>query len=796
MALTGRHAGPAPQLFSDQTTPPAGVIGSTAAARRVKVLLPLPFPGPFDYLAPQDLDPQPGDVVLVPLNRREVTGVVWDAAGEDDGASPSAEAAPAARLKPLIAVLDTPPLRAPLRRLIDWIAAYTLSPPGEVMAMALRVATAGPAAAPTGWVLADPDATPPPLARGGWGEGSVLAARTPPPNPLPQGEGESHPPPVHRLTDARRRVLAALADGAPRGTAELARAAGVGSAVVRGLAAAGLLVAAPLPDAPAFVRPDPDHPGPTLSPAQAEGAGALRAAVAARAFGVTLLDGVTGSGKTEVYLEAVAEALRAGRQALVLLPEIALSSQWLERFERRFGVAPAVWHSDLSPRLRRITWREVAAGRAPVVVGARSALFLPFPDLGLIVVDEEHETAFKQEDGVIYHARDMAVVRARLEAAPAVLVSATPSLETVANVEAGRYARLSLPHRHGGALLPAVAAIDLRETPPERGRFLSPPLVAAIRETLARGEQAMLFLNRRGYAPLTLCRACGHRMACPHCTAWLVEHRARRILQCHHCGHTVPIPPNCPACGAAHSLTAVGPGVERITEEVASLFPDARRLVMASDTLPGPAAAAEAARAIAAREVDLIIGTQIVAKGWHFPHLTLVGVVDADLGLGGGDLRAGERTVQLLHQVAGRAGRAEAPGTVLLQTFSPEHPVMAALVAGDLAGFVAREAEARRPGNWPPYGRLAALIVSAEEASVADALAGALGRAAPSGPGIVVLGPAPAPLSVLRGRHRRRLLLKTRREVAVQPVLRAWLARVPVPRGARVEVDVDPVSFL
>src|SRR6185312_14833427 len=377
-----------------------------------------------------------------------------------------------------------------------------------------------------------------------------------------------------------------------------------------------------------------------------------------------------------------------------------------------------------------------------------------------------------------------------------ILVSATPSLETVTNVEAGRYRRLTLAARHGGAALPKVAAIDLREAPPERGHFLAPPLIAAVEETLARGEQAMLFLNRRGYAPLTLCRHCGHRMACPNCTAWLVEHRIRRQLQCHHCGHAVPIPPECPACGAANSLVPVGPGVERITEEAVAKFPEARRLVMASDTMPGPHAAAEAARAIEAREVDLIIGTQIVAKGWHFPHLTLVGVVDADLGLAGGDLRAAERTVQLLHQVAGRAGRAEAPGRVLLQTFSPEHPVMQALVEGDLAAFMAREAEQRRPGHWPPYGRLAALIVSADTAAEADALARQLGHAAPWGEGLEVLGPAPAPLSILRGRHRRRLLLKTRRDVAVQPILREWLNKVPVPRGARIDVDVDPVSFL
>ena len=492
----------------------------------------------------------------------------------------------------------------------------------------------------------------------------------------------------------------------------------------------------------------------------------------------------------------MAECLRQGRQTLILLPEIALSAQFLARFQTRFGVAPAVWHSHLTSRVRRTTWRAVAEGQAPVAVGARSALFLPFPDLGLVVVDEEHETAFKQEDGVVYNARDMAVVRARLCSAPAVLVSATPSLETVANIEAGRYHRLHLPNRHGGATLPRIEALDLRESPPERGHFLAPPLIAAIRETLKRGEQAMLFLNRRGYAPLTLCRHCGHRMACPNCTAWLVEHRARNELQCHHCGHTVPIPPECPACADAHSLVPIGPGVERITEEAAALLPDARILVMASDTMPGPQAAADAEKAVQTRAVDLIIGTQIVAKGWHFPHLTLVGVVDADLGLAGGDLRAAERTVQLLHQVAGRAGRAEAPGRVILQTFSPEHPVMQALVAGDLESFMACEAAQRRPGHWPPYGRLAALIVSADSYQMADELARDLGRAAPYGDGVQVLGPAPAPLAILRGRHRRRLLLKTRRDTAVQPILRAWLAKVKVPRGSRVDVDVDPVSFL
>lgn len=546
----------------------------------------------------------------------------------------------------------------------------------------------------------------------------------------------------------------------------------------------------------AFGGANPDLPGPTLSPAQNVVATALRAEVAADKFSVTLLDGVTGSGKTEVYLEAVAEALRRGKQVLVLLPEIALSVQFLARFAARFGTNPAVWHSELTPAQRRETYRAVAEGRADVVVGARSALFLPFPALGLIVVDEEHESAFKQEDGVMYHARDMAVVRAKFLACPAMLVSATPSLESVENAAAGRYKKLDLPARHGGASMPEVRAVDLRADPPERGKFLSPKLITAMQETLARGEQAMLFLNRRGYAPLTLCRRCGHRISCRHCSAWLVEHRSHAKLICHHCGHTAQKPTNCPACEEQNSFVPIGPGVERIAEEVAEIFPETEALVMASDIISGPVQAQEAAGRIERREVGIIIGTQMVAKGWHFPHLTLVGVVDADLGLAGGDLRAGEHTVQMLHQVAGRAGRAEAPGTVLLQSFAPEHPVIAALLSGDLPEFLRQEAAMRQPGHWPPFGRLAALIVSATEERLADQIARDLAREAPRGQGIEVLGPAPAPIALLRGRFRRRLLLKTSRSIAVQPVLREWLARVEVPRQVKLDVDVDPVSFM
>lgn len=720
---------------------------------RLRVLLPLPLADAYDYRAPAGGSVAPGAFVIVPLGRRQAIGVVWD--GTPDPALAES------RLRDVEQLLDVPPMTETLRRFVDWVAAYTLSPPGAVLRMAMSAPSAlEPRAPQTGWRRA------------------------------------STPPEGARITPPRRRVLDVLADGVARAGGEIAEAAGAAPAILRGMADAGLIEPALLQRRPVFATPDPSHPGPVLGTEQDAAARALREAVDRRAFSTTLLTGVTGSGKTEVYFEAVAACIAQGRQALVLLPEIALSAQWLDRFRARFGAAPALWHSELTSRTRRETWRAVAEGEVRVLVGARSALFLPFPDLGLIVVDEEHETAFKQEEGVVYHARDMAVVRARLSSAACVLASATPSLESTINAETGRYAAVHLPARHGGADLPDVALVDLRRTPPERGRFLSPPLVEAVTATLARGEQAMLFLNRRGYAPMTLCRSCGHRLRCPNCTAWLVEHRAQRRLQCHHCGHVEAPPEACPQCGAAHSTVPIGPGVERVLEEATDLWPEARRLVMASDTIPGPAAAAAAAQAIQRREVDLIIGTQIVAKGWHFPHLTLVGVVDADLGLAGGDLRAAERTFQLLHQVAGRAGREEHRGHVLLQSFAPEHPVMQALVSGDLDAFMAAEADDRRPGHWPPFGRLAALIVSSEDERAAERTARDLGLAAPGGEGVEVLGPAPAPLAILRGRHRRRLLLKTRRDIAVQPLLQGWLAKVAVPGNVRVQVDVDPVGFL
>jgi primosomal protein N' (replication factor Y) len=601
------------------------------------------------------------------------------------------------------------------------------------------------------------------------------------------------PLPEIKMTPSRQRVLDTAAGLPAMAGANLAREAGVGPAVVKGLLEAGGLVPVEIRPPSPFAAPDLARPGPLLSPDQQAAAARLVEALDG-GFSVVLIDGVTGSGKTEVYFEAVAAALAKGRQVLVLLPEIALSAQWLDRFAARFGARPAEWHSELGDALRRDTWRAVASGEARVVVGARSALFLPFRDLGLIIVDEEHESAFKQEEGVTYHARDMAVVRGRLGSFPVVLASATPALETLANVQAGRYTRLHLPDRHAGASMPAVTVVDLRRTPPPRGFWLAPPLVAAVEETLAAGEQAMLYLNRRGYAPLTLCRGCGYRLQCPHCTAWLVEHRSVGRLVCHHCGHFIRLPKLCPECQAEDSFAACGPGVERVAEEAMHRFPDARVEVMASDTVAGPQAAAEMVRRVMAREIDLLVGTQIVAKGYHFPWLTLVGVVDADLGLEGGDLRAAERTHQMLSQVSGRAGRAERPGRVFLQTWQPSHPVIQALASGDRDEFIAREAEARREAGMPPFGRLAALILSGPDASVLDGFCRLVSKAAPRD-GVTVLGPAPAPLALLRGKHRRRFLVKATRAVNLQAVVKGWLGRTKVPGGVRVQVDMDPYSF-
>ncbi|UTD26906.1 primosomal protein N' [Bradyrhizobium sp. WD16] len=723
------------------------------ASRVVDVLVPVALDQTYSYRVPSGMELSPGDVVAVPLGARATMAVVW---AENANPDPRLHN----RLKDVADKYDVPPLRGELRNFVDWVANYTLSARGMVLRMALRMGEhLGPERARLGVRLV----------------------------------GE----PPQRLTAARRRLIEVLSDGLLHAKSEAAREAGVSAGVVDGLVDEGTLTVEVMPKPPSPPAPDPDFAVPDFTPVQQAAAAALRALAGADAFQVALLDGVTGSGKTEVYFEAVAETVRRGRQALILVPEIALTGQFLDRFAARFGVRPLEWHSELTPRNRARNWAAIAAGEAKTVIGARSALFLPYADLGLIVVDEEHDQAYKQDDGAHYHARDMAVVRGHIAKIPVVLASATPSVETEVNARKGRYKRIALPARFGGQHMPHIEAIDLRRAGPARGRFISPPLAEAVRNAIERREQALLFLNRRGYAPLTLCRACGHRFSCNICDAWLVDHRFRQRLVCHHCGFSMPRPRLCPHCGAEESLAAIGPGVERLQEEAAALFPEARSMVLSSDLITSIEAMRAELTEIAEGRVDLIIGTQLVAKGHHFPRLNLVGVIDADLGLGNGDPRAAERTFQLLNQVIGRAGREQGRGIGYLQTHQPEHPVMKALVACDREAFYDSEIEARERTGYPPFGRLASLIVSAGDRPIAEGYARRLAALAPTAEGVLVLGPAEAPLAVIKGRYRFRLLVKTTRSYDLSAYLRDWLTDVPKVTGTlKLEVDVDPQSFV
>jgi len=730
------------------------------------VLIPVAVDIAYSYRVPPGMALAPGDFVVVPLGTRTTGGVVWEIRASASGSN----------LKSILEKRDLPSLREPMRQLIDWIAKWTLAPRGMVLRMAART----------------PDAEGPEVAR----VGVRLAG------PVPD-----------RMTPARARVLAAAAGGLLFSKKALAEAASCSVAVVDGLVDQGALEAIAMPAVTVAEQSDPDFAPSKLEDSQRAAADQLIASVGAGGFGVTLLEGVTGSGKTEVYFEAIAATLRAGRQALILMPEIALTAQFLERYAARFGTKPSEWHSGVSGRKRARLWSAIASGEAQVVAGARSALFLPFASLGLIVVDEEHEAAYKQEDGVSYQARDIAVMRGRFEGARVVLASATPSIETRVNAEQGRYGHLLLTSRFGGRALPNLAAIDLRKDAAARGRWISPRLCEEISRNLGQGDQSLLFLNRRGFAPLTLCRACGHRFQCPDCTAWLVEHRFRRALVCHHCGHVERRPDVCPECQSLDSLAACGPGVERLADEAAELFPNARILTLSSDFPGGTERLRRELDEIASGAFDIVIGTQLVAKGHNFPKLTLVGVIDADIGLTSGDPRAAERTFQMLQQVTGRAGRGDRSGRGFVQTWQPEHPVMQALLTGDSERFYLEETRSRERAGLPPFGRLAALIVSGNDRPSAETHARALARAAHEAPAgnwtiapagglsqegdTIVLGPAEAPIAMVRGRHRFRLLVKAPRSSDLQGFLRAMLEAAPPERGGvRVAVDVDPQSFL
>jgi primosomal protein N' (replication factor Y) len=698
------------------------------------------------------MDVRPGSVVVAPLGPRQIVGIVWDPERMP------ADSVPDSKLRPLIGVLPVPPLKPALMRLIEWTAEYYCASMASVARMVIS----------SGGALKGPATMTEYRLTGGMPE---------------------------RMTPQRQAAIEAL-EGEQATIRELAGIAGVSEGVLRGLVNQGVLEPVEVDCDRPYPRAVADFDVPDLSAEQRAVADRFVDAVRAHKFAPFLLDGVTGSGKTEVYFEAIAAAIAEDRQVLVLLPEIALTEAFLKRFEVRFGTAPVLWHSSLKATERRRAWRAISSGEAQVVVGARSALFLPYDRLGLIVVDEAHEISFKQDDGVRYNARDIAVMRARFEGLPVILASATPALESLTMAEQGIYEKLVLPSRFGGAELPDIQTVDLTKEKPPRQCWIAPPLVKALEERLERAEQSLLFLNRRGYAPLTLCRHCGYRFKCPNCSAWLVEHRLSQRLACHHCGLENAPPDACPECGEKDCMVACGPGVERIADEVRELLPEARVAVITSDTLNSPEKIADFISMMEEGAIDVIVGTQLVTKGFHFPELTLVGVIDADLGLEGGDLRAAERTYQQIAQVAGRAGRGEKHGEVLIQTRHPEAPVIAALAAGDRDAFYEAETEARRHAGAPPFGRWAAIIVSSEDDKEAREAANRIGASRPILDDVQILGPAPAPLALLRNRYRYRLLINARRSANLQDVIRQWLGALQFAPGVRVNVDIDPYSFV
>ncbi|MBQ8660817.1 MAG: primosomal protein N' [Alphaproteobacteria bacterium] len=720
----------------------------------VGVLLPLPFNEPFDYRIDDDVEL--GEIVRVPFGREAQIGVVWK-----KGKSSKLDDA---KIKPVTERFNFPPLRADLRKFIEFTAAYNMAYAGLVLRMVLSV-------------------------RGVFDNPKMTV--------LYELSGKTLAEAGLKNSDARWRVMDFL-KVMPFNRQEIAAGAGVGQSVIRALIDAGVLRPVLIENKRQFAPPVPDFQKVKLTREQQAAADELVRKIG-NGFRVTLLNGVTGSGKTEVYFEAAAEAFRQRKQVLILVPEIGLTSQWLGRFEKRFGVKPAKWHSALGNNERVDTWKAVCQGEARIVIGARSALFLPYADLGLIVVDESHDQSFKQEDVVNYQGRDMAVMRGKYEQIPVILSTATPDLETVANVESGKYDELRLTSRYAEAVLPEIKIIDLKEDKPLRGSWgvswLAPTLVEQIKNNYEKGEQTMLFLNRRGYAPLVICRDCGHRIQCPNCTAWLTEHRNAGKLICHHCGHMIPIPKECPECHSETGLTACGPGVERVAEEVRYRFPLAKVKVLSSDFTTNFKEVSAVIEEMEKGEIDILIGTQILAKGHHFPALTLVGIVDADLGLMGSDLRASERTFQLLSQVSGRAGRGEKKGTVYLQTLYPENAVLQALAANDAGRYIELEKKNRRILKMPPYGKLAAVIVSGAKQEETEKTAIWLGQTAFNDAAVTTLGPAPAPIFMLRGKYRYRLLLKTAKNVKIQNVIRQWLQKVKIPGTVRVEVDIDPYSF-
>ena len=730
--------------------------GNHSIGTIAQVLFPVSVPEAFDYEIPEGMKLSKGDFVYAPLGKQIKLGVIW-------GFKESRPEGRRGNLKQIAERKSCRALNLEIIKFVNWTARYNCALQGQVLRMVLR-----------SYKALDPS--------------PVVTFYRKVKIERPAG-----------LSAARKNVLDLGDEFWPARASDLAKAAGVSVSVVRTMAGvSGLLEKYGAPLDPPFEIPNPENGVRKfeLTPRQQEAGEALASLVRRRKFSICLLDGVTGSGKTEVYLEAAIEALKQGGQVLILVPEIALTQAGLKRFTQAFGAEPAQWHSQMGEAARRRVWRECASGRAKLVIGARSALFLPFADLGLIVVDEEHDGSYKQEEGVIYNARDMAIVRAKFCGATIVLASATPSLESLTNARTGRYVHIVLPERPGTAVLPKIDLVDLKDHKLASGKLLAQPLIDAVNGALERGEQAMLYLNRRGYAPLIICRACGERLKSPDTDSWLVEHKRTGRAVCHHTGFSMPMPTACPECKTEGGLHPVGPGVERVAEEAGALFPEARLEVLSSDTANNPERIRHLMEKMQAGDIDILVGTQMVVKGHNFPHLTFVGVVDGDLGLTGGDLRAGERTYQTLVQVAGRAGRADKPGHALIQTHMPEHEALQALADGDREGFISAELSMRELLGLPPYGKLAAVIISAPDARKADEFARKFLAKAPRAEGIDILGPSEAPIAILRGRHRRRFLIKAEMKVNLSAYMQVWKSRLRPPNKTKLQIDIDPQGFM
>jgi primosomal protein N' (replication factor Y) len=733
---------------------PPGAAGPEDAEAVLAVAVPSPLRTLFDYLPPaRGPVPQPGMRVRVPFGRGHKVGLVLERLARPNVARH--------RLRRILAVLDGQPLLDPsLLELLRFAAHYFHHPPGEVLATMLppwlRQGRALDGGQRSEWILA-----------------SEAAAAV---NEQPQ-----------RLGALQRRLLQALASGPLD-----ARRAGGEAAALRRLAARGLVVQR---EAQAAVAPAPTSPAPPLNAGQLTVVRTVSAALGG--YAAFLLDGVTGSGKTEIYLALIEAVVARGRQALVLIPEIGLTPQIVGRFRARLGVGVAALHSAMADGERLAAWHAASCGQAPVVVGTRSAVFTPLARPGLVVVDEEHDPSYKQQEGLRYSARDLAVLRARQANVPVLLGSASPSLESLYNVRQGRYTPLSLHRRAGAGRQPQVQVVDLR------GRRLAGGMCEPVRDALAAcldaGEQAILFVNRRGYAPVLLCRSCGATVECARCDAHMVLHRQEERMCCHHCGRVQPVPADC-GCGATGSLRPAGVGTQRVVEHLATGFPRARVARVDRDSTRRRGAMQSVLERVHAGELDVLVGTQMLAKGHDFPNVTLVAILDADGGLFSADFRASERMAQLLTQVSGRAGRGERAGRVLIQTHHPQHPLLRTLVTGGYRAFGSAALEERETSGLPPFSHLALLRAEAHSREqVHGFLAAARAAAAPVPAGVALLGPIPAPMERRAGRVRAQLMLECAARRALHRCLAEWLPKVealPAARRVRWSLDVDPQETL